>query len=139
MLFPFLFPSFSLFLPLSLVFRGANACSESKSGSLEGPRKKRYDRDAGGNGGCRGEVERGACHRAPLKKDLVSLFAGGLIQAQGHFYAKPSLIRTGTVVPSDFFISRLPLQRWDLKNIRELGSFILINSARTLYDIQGAS
>lgn len=30
--------------------------------------------------------------RVPVKEDSVSLFAGGLIRAQGHFYTEPSLI-----------------------------------------------
>lgn len=38
------------------------------------------------------EVEEKARRRVPVKEDSVSLFAGELIRAQGHFYAQPSLI-----------------------------------------------
>lgn len=47
--------------------------------------------------------------RVPVKEDSVSLFAGGLIRAQGHFYTEPSLVSWG-LPPLDFFffISAIP-------------------------------
>lgn len=46
--------------------------------------------------------------RVPVKKDSVSLFAGGLIRAQGHFYTEPSHSHGDCLLWIFFFISAIP-------------------------------
>lgn len=46
--------------------------------------------------------------RVPVKEDSVSLFAGGLIRAQGHFYTEPSHSHGDCLLWIFFFISAIP-------------------------------
>lgn len=64
---------------------------KAKAIPLEGSREKRYETEMPKKKRER-ERETREGGRVPVKEDSVSLFAGGLIRAQGHFYTEPSLI-----------------------------------------------
>lgn len=72
--------------------------------------------------------------RVPVKEDSVSLFAGGLIRAQGHFYTEPSLVSSAWGLPPlDFFFHICyPVYFWPASpRISEdyVGTLILVSSS----------
>lgn len=75
--------------------------------------------------------------RVPVKEDSVSLFAGGLIRAQGHFYTEPSHSHGDCLLWIFFFHICYPVYFWPASpRISEdyVGTLILVSSISVMGD-----